>query len=479
MKKNILVLPLLATLIFALPNSTHAGRCEGVELLSNPQYVEITSAVFLRVKACDGDALTTLPAGAIVEVKGTIDNEWYYLEYEGNLGYVYESFVRPVANPEITPAPEEQEPLWDVEEDDPYAGAIWNLYTQGVVTGNGTDGSYQSMSSINRAEFTTIIARANYDQIPKSEKGCLSDVSSGLWYSDPVCLLHETFANGIRVIEGNPGGKFDATDNIQFSAAAKILALVYGLEVGESDTWYHGPIQALSDAYAIPPSINDPSDLVNKGEMAEMIDRLMRKDISQPSTQFNYTVQMPSQETENEEQPSEAEEDLDLCVMGGAPLHIDYSVLKEKALELTNEARGEKGLDPLTQSDILDATSMLWALNGEFTHERPNGLDLVGHQESLGVTQLSSMAENLGQASLSCNNEDCTDQAVNALEVIHQLFLDEEKNPEGQRAHFDNIMGDYETMGFGFSHQNGNLLLVFHYGTGFQADADQLCLNLQ
>lgn len=465
MKKYLISLPLLVLLFFA--PQTQAGQCFGETPAD--YYVEIVSGVNIRDAVCEGNVIGTLSAGAVVHVIGDLDG-WVQVSHNGTVGFVWGDFVKKTTPPAGT-EPVKKEPLWDVG-DHMYKNAIWSLYNAGVVRGNDGDGSYQPDEKINRAAFTKIAIAATVENVPKSENGCLKDIKPGVWYTDFICYANNTLINGDPIIKGHPDGYFRPADDIRFAELSKILALIYGLEIGQGQMWYEGYIQALSDVNAIPPTIKTPDHFVTRGEMAEMMDRLMQKDTEQTSTGFNYMIQMPDDPVDPQLS------DLTMCVDTAVTMDVDYAMLRDKALELTNQARSERSLAPITQSDVLDASSTVWALQGQFTHDRPNGQNLGDYEKSIGVTGFTAFAENLGEHSWNCES-DCTDEAMTALENIHHKFMEEEKLPEGQRGHFENITGDYEDMGFGLSVQDGKMLLVFQYGKGIEGDAEQLCGNLQ
>src|SRR5690606_12693369 len=117
------------------------------------------------------------------------------------------------------------------------------------------------------------------------------------------------------------------------------------------------------------------------------------------------------------------ENKLSACVEQASDETVDSNILRAKALELTNQAREARGLRLLNASDVLDASSTIWALNGEFTHNRPAGQTLEVYQEDIGV-HYTQFGENLGGYSFTCTAEDCTQAGIEALEKIHQLFME-------------------------------------------------------
>lgn len=457
MKKSLLILPFLALALF-VPR-VQAGQCFGETIAD--YYVKVLSAVNVRDAVCEGKVIGTLSQGLVVHAIGDLDG-WVQVEYNGIKGFVWGDFVMSISAPGTQT--QGKEPLYDVG-DHAYKEAIWNLYQAGIVQGN-PDGSYLPNERINRAAFAKIGILATVDSVPKSESGCLKDIQAGRWYTDVICYANKTLIQGEPILAGHPDGYFRPADNMRFSEMAKILSLLYGLDVQEGQVWYEGYIQALSQAKAIPPSIKTPDHFVTRAEMAESIDRLRQKDTSRNSTLFNFAGDQTSPTTAI---------NLSACVEARFAPKYDISALQSKALALTNQARVSRGLAPLASSAVLNASSTVWAGNGQFTHTRPEGQTLREYEASLGVTGFSAFGENLGEYSFTCAEADCTAQAITTVEKIHQLFMAEEQLSADQRGHFENITGDYDSLGFGFSEQNGRILLVFQYGKGVQGDSTKLC----
>lgn len=169
----------------------------------------------------------------------------------------------------------------DVPSTHPNAGAIAYVQAQGIVSGY-PDGTFKPDSNINRAEFTKIIVGAAYDYDPGRDPSGydlfalvgvdFSDVEAGEWY---VPYVRKAVEHG--VIGGYPDGTYKPAKSINFAEAAKILGIAYGLPTNASDTsgdWWRPYIDALKAKNALPSSFSDPSALVTRGEMAEMIYRI-------------------------------------------------------------------------------------------------------------------------------------------------------------------------------------------------------------
>ena len=150
-----------------------------------------------------------------------------------------------------------------------YETAIDYLREKGIVQGYD-DGSYKPDITINRAEFMKIVMGEKYgEELTADQADCFEDVGKE-WYAPYVCL-----GKTKGVVSGYGNGYFKPGDHISFVEAAKILANVYGLDLGdEGSHWYEKYVHALqSDGY-IPSSIGELSKPITRAEMAELIWRI-------------------------------------------------------------------------------------------------------------------------------------------------------------------------------------------------------------
>lgn len=162
--------------------------------------------------------------------------------------------------------------------------AIEYLRKQNIVKGY-TDGSYKPDSRINRAEFVEFITNplvldtngkgeCMLENIaPTAKTVFFSDVSRDSWYATNVC-----FAKIKRIVDGYPDGTFKPGADISFAEAAKIISNVFSLSLDTNEAgefWFKPYIESLSDSHAIPTTVNNVSQLVTRGQMAEMVYRLL------------------------------------------------------------------------------------------------------------------------------------------------------------------------------------------------------------
>ncbi|MFC1615794.1 S-layer homology domain-containing protein [Patescibacteria group bacterium] len=197
----------------------------------------------------------------------------------------------------------------DVSNSHPNFDAIEYVQSEGIVNGY-PDGTYQPEGLINRAEFTKIIAEAQYfdDDIA----ACLGywgsdfpDVPESEWFAPYVCI---TAING--VIDGYPDGTFKPTNNINFVEAAKILTLIYDFVPRTTDIWYQGYVEVMNEQGATPTSITSFNQLITRGEMAEMVYRLDNNITNKSASIFNDFSEGTTPSTGGDTTPPPTGDDL-------------------------------------------------------------------------------------------------------------------------------------------------------------------------
>lgn len=157
--------------------------------------------------------------------------------------------------------------------------AINYVKSSGIVEGY-PDGNYKASNKINRAEFTKIIVNATTGPDEIAGSNCFPDVKDE-WFAKYVCT-----AKSKNIIEGYPDGNFKPADDILFVEAAKIIAIAFGQPAQDSDPWFKNYVDYLNERLAIPFSINKLDQAIDRGEMAEIIYRLKRSVVTNPSSIF-------------------------------------------------------------------------------------------------------------------------------------------------------------------------------------------------
>jgi len=192
--------------------------------------------------------------------------------------------TEPEAEPEVIAGPEhEEDPVEeenrvfdDVPPNHPNVKAITFVRNEGIVKGY-EDGTFRPNQTINRAEFTKIIITANFTQ--EATDNCesqdlFSDVHQSDWYADYVCI-----GKNDNVIDGYDDGTFRPSNPVNFAEAAKIVINAFAIKTNPEDqqlsVWWKPYVFAMSRIGGLPPSFTDPNQLLTRGEMAEIIYRVM------------------------------------------------------------------------------------------------------------------------------------------------------------------------------------------------------------
>jgi len=187
----------------------------------------------------------------------------------------------------------------DVGTDSPYYEALKYLKDGGIV-GGYADGSFKPGNTINRAEFTKIIAGAvaskdeldncmnHYAAKDSYMSNVFTDVTFAMvggndpvWFFNYVCI-----AKFKGFVAGYDDGSFRPTQKINFVEAAKIITKALDYEMNASTVWYETYVKKLDSKNAIPLTIKSFSQNLTRGEMAEMIWRLKAMKTDLPSASF-------------------------------------------------------------------------------------------------------------------------------------------------------------------------------------------------
>ncbi len=286
MKKLFLSIVTLALLVAVAPSTMATDICSNDPLSSADFYVKTNSAVYLRDISCmDSNVTATLPAGELLHVVGQTEGWHKVVRADGSQGWLWETFLvstnetfsNPTPTPEPTPEPEPEpvvthDPMYDIY-GHKYENAIWHVYNNGIV-GGYPDGSYQPDKTINRAELLKIIVEASYDESEfdeYSDRKCFSDVDPGLWYTKYVC-----FAKTKGIVEGYSDGSFKPAQEIIFVEALKIATAGFGHAYEEGTPWYKNTVEYASEINIIPLDISAFNQAFKRGQMAEMITRMLK-----------------------------------------------------------------------------------------------------------------------------------------------------------------------------------------------------------
>lgn len=160
-----------------------------------------------------------------------------------------------------------------------YKESVYFLQGKNILRGYD-DGTFRPENKINRAEFLKILISSNFaEELERGDykRTCFSDIPNAYeWYAPYACL-----AKGYGIIKGYDGNLLKPAQNINFAEASKIITNVYKNGVKEDPSlWYKNYIKFMAENKLIPPHLTEFDHEITRGEMAEMIARVIKKDES-------------------------------------------------------------------------------------------------------------------------------------------------------------------------------------------------------
>ena len=467
MKK--LILSLFALLLLA--PQAFAGDCFEDPIYDRDWNAVVTTGMRVRDVACmEGSAvLGTVPVGEVVHVIGETDG-WYKVQTkDGIIGWSGQWLLEQTNlpfNQVSTPASEQKEeeeapdPLFDIG-GHKYESAIRYLEENEIISGY-PDGSYKPENSVNRAEFTKIIVGAKLGTEPAdSASNCFPDVKSSDWFASYVC-----YAKNNGIIAGYPDGTFKPANTINLAEAAKILVNTLDVDLSEDDSglWYAVFIRSLQNSSYIPDTFASVADLVNRGQMAELVYRILEKVNSKPAKTFAETDLTNSSGK------------VLACADTEAPSNVNMDTARSTWFSWVNSARTAIGRTAYSESAILDATAQSWSDYssgvGVMSHSRPGQTEYYDYAlitswfENLGVTFKNksgwTYSENIGRTYLNCTEEDCTQELIDATKLIFDAYMAEKGT--SYTAHYDSVMSpQFTLMGVAWAFKGKDVYVTVHY----------------
>ncbi len=147
------------------------------------------------------------------------------------------------------------------------------LLDQEIVSGY-PDGTFRLHNTINRAEFLKIALKAKgWLEEGRSCDLDFPDVQPEDWYHDYIC---EGVKQGF--LQGYPDGRFHPERNVKFAEASKILVSLFSAKkiISDEVVWYQHYLDYLNEQNAVPESVKVPGQNLTRGEVAEMVYRLLK-----------------------------------------------------------------------------------------------------------------------------------------------------------------------------------------------------------
>jgi hypothetical protein len=368
----------------------------------------------------------------------------------------------------------------DVSDSYPYKAAVDSISEKGIVSGYA-DGTFKPEAKINRAEFTKIVVGAalsyNSSQDPSgydiySNQGLsFSDMGPKAWY---IPYLRKAVEN--NVISGYPDGTFKPAQTINLVEASKILANAFKIETiqPQGSEWYSQYIETLASENTIPSSFKYLSQNVTRGEMAEMVWRILEKKSDQPAATLAQ-LQNPCYPLGDE-----------------VPATVDMARVRAIWLKWYNDARAEQGLSPYVYNDQLSRTANIWSeackARGYMDHRRSPGdayydySKITAWFKDLGLVFKNvnrvTHTENIGWGMYRCSKSDCTDDLISAIRSTFDFFMAEKGT--ASHAHYDSVMNAYFKeigLGIAIDQSAGKYYLTVHYGTEIISNPWPICAD--
>lgn len=162
----------------------------------------------------------------------------------------------------------------DVSTDYKYVNAIEFMTKEGVIQGN-PDGTYQPERNLNRAELLKILIEARFETEFETyaNSRCFPDVKKGEWFEKYVC-----FAKAKGIVKGYADGTFKPSREVNFVEAMKMTMKTYEYPYDENrDVWYEDLVQKAGERGFIPLDVNEFDENLNRGQMADMITRVVKE----------------------------------------------------------------------------------------------------------------------------------------------------------------------------------------------------------
>lgn len=463
-----------SALVFFVP-AVHAGDCFSDPIYERNWNGEVTTGMFVRDVACmeGSTVIATVPVGEVVKVIAETDG-WYKVQTKnGVVGWSGQWLLKQTSKPftSVQPpsAPEIKEPLYDIVGHQ-YEEAVRYLAENNIIKGY-SDGSYKPEQNVNRAEFTKIIVGARLGSEPaKPSANCFPDVNRNEWYATWICYAKEQ-----GIISGYPDGTFKPASHINLAEAAKILVNTLNVEVvlgpESSGFWYEVFIRALQENHYIPDSFSRVSQLVNRGQMAEMVYRIKEQIRNKADKTFVF---------DNHSGLS--------CADQEAPSNVDMGKVRTAWFSWVNQARSTAGLAGYNVSHVLDATAQVWSdysvKVGVMSHTRPGQTAYYDYSlitkwfEDLGVTFKNvggwTYSENIGRTYLNCDQSDCTQELINGTKLIFDAYMAEKGT--ANTAHYDSVMSSaFKIMGVAWAFTGKNVYVTVHYAAELNQAPNLIC----
>lgn len=354
-----------------------------------------------------------------------------------------------------------------------YETAVQYLNTKEIIQGYA-DQTFRADNLINRAEFIKILIEATEDNFDSKKESydisCFEDVEQGKWYSPYIC-----FAKKEEIISGYVNKTFLPAKNINLAEALKIIVNIFEINAGEEgEDWYDVYVKAMGNYNYIPSTFTRPSQNVKRGEMAEMVWRVLEN-----KKEEDYILAEDLLNANN----------IDCQEIGETvPDNIDIKRVRTQWLDWYNAERNKLGKHAYVYNPQLNRSAVAWAeemkKKGVMDHKRTGQTAYYDYNiitkwfADLGLVFKNvnrvTHTENIGWGYYTCSDSDCTDKVINSIRSTFDFYL-AEKNKE-YKAHYQSVMNDYfQEIGLGLAFDGKKYYLAVHYGTTITSNPLPIC----
>lgn len=349
-----------------------------------------------------------------------------------------------------------------------YKDAIKYVQENNIVSGY-QDKTYRPDAPLNRAEFTKILIKAKLNGDPADPtEPCFPDVESGVWFEKYVC-----YAKTNKILGGYPDGTFGPINDVNFAEASKIIVNTFGItpaEVPQDQPWYTAFIEALAQKKNIPGTISKHNHLLTRGEMAEMIKRIMTNDVNQSSLSTCDLIETSCSEN--------SAGFGDQFLVG-----VDMKQVRAEWIKWLNTEREKLGLQSYVYNNQLNRSAYLWSdemkTRGMVSHKRVGQTDfydynlIKGWFNNLNLdfenVNTVTFSENIGAGPFDCSSGDCTQALTTAIKSTFDAYMAEKGTADS--AHYNSVMNKYfQEIGLGIAVDKDakKYFLTVHYGTSLK-----------
>ncbi|HEY5714606.1 MAG TPA: alpha/beta fold hydrolase [Candidatus Gracilibacteria bacterium] len=184
----------------------------------------------------------------------------------------------------------------DVSQDYVYHDSIQVLQNDHIVQGYPDD-TYRSEAPVTRAELLKVLVESFPDKFPKTctdSEIDFPDIGAGRWFTDYICKAAKS-----GLVDGYPDGFFRPHQFINVAELSKIVSRLKLQIPNNKDQitdedqrpWFQSSVENMEAWHYLLPTFVWPSDLVNRGELAEVVHRMNEPALSEWFSGYDTTYQ--------------------------------------------------------------------------------------------------------------------------------------------------------------------------------------------